>query len=165
MTSGLRVWVNRLPSRPRCPNNDFPPRNILANRRSLMPPSLPMTLTPPIQRDVPDKRGRFGKYGGQFVPETLMAALGELETAYRAAREDESFWEELSNCPIPRSKHSLNPVVGRCNDTQSKPAPDSFLGRRIFLRCIPKVDRQNLFFWSKHFSQRPNFDLCYSIAN
>ena len=56
-----------------------------------------MTLTPPIQRDVPDKLGRFGKYGGQFVPETLMAALGELETAYRAARQDQSFWEELSN--------------------------------------------------------------------
>ena len=42
----------------------------------------------------------LGDSGGtvcQFVPETLMAALGELEEAYRAAREDESFWEELSN--------------------------------------------------------------------
>ena len=56
-----------------------------------------MTLTPPIQRDVPDELGRFGKYGGQFVPETLMAALDQLEEAYRAAREDESFWQELSN--------------------------------------------------------------------
>ena len=56
-----------------------------------------MILKPPIQRDVPDELGRFGKYGGQFVPETLMAALGELEHAYRAAREDVTFWEELSN--------------------------------------------------------------------
>ena len=39
-----------------------------------------MILKPPIQRDVPDELGRFGKYGGQFVPETLMAALGELES-------------------------------------------------------------------------------------
>ena len=58
---------------------------------------LPMTLTPPIQRDVPDELGRFGRYGGQFVPETLMAALDQLEVAYREAREDESFWQELSN--------------------------------------------------------------------
>ena len=56
-----------------------------------------MTLTPPIQRDVPDELGRFGKYGGKFVPETLMAALDQLEEAYRAARKDESFWQELSN--------------------------------------------------------------------
>ena len=56
-----------------------------------------MTLSPPIQRDVPDELGRFGKYGGQFVPETLMAALDQLEEAYRAARQDESFWQELSN--------------------------------------------------------------------
>ena len=58
-----------------------------------------MTLTPPIKRDVPDDLGRFGKYGGQFVPETLMAALAELQEAYLAAREDESFWEELLKPP------------------------------------------------------------------
>ena len=33
-------------------------------------------------------RGRFGPYGGQFVPETLMAPIDELESAYRAARRD-----------------------------------------------------------------------------
>ena len=31
---------------------------------------------------------KFGPYGGQFVPETLMPALGELEAAYRAAQAD-----------------------------------------------------------------------------
>ena len=55
-----------------------------------------MILNPPIQRDVPDDFGRFGDYGGKFVPETLMAALDELEDAYLAAREDESFWADLS---------------------------------------------------------------------
>ena len=34
----------------------------------------------------PDVRGRFGPYGGRYVPETLMAPLEELEQAYAAAR-------------------------------------------------------------------------------
>jgi tryptophan synthase beta chain len=38
---------------------------------------------------------RFGPYGGQFVPETLMPALAELEDAWRKARADESFATEL----------------------------------------------------------------------
>jgi tryptophan synthase beta chain len=39
---------------------------------------------------------RFGPYGGQFVPETLMPALAELEDAWRQARADESFASELA---------------------------------------------------------------------
>jgi len=39
---------------------------------------------------------RFGRYGGQYVPETLMPALGELEQAWREAREDEGFRGELA---------------------------------------------------------------------
>jgi tryptophan synthase beta chain len=39
--------------------------------------------------------GRFGAYGGRYVPETLMAALLELEQAYMAAREDAAFQTEL----------------------------------------------------------------------
>ena len=44
---------------------------------------------------LPDDTGHFGPYGGRFVPETLMSALEELETAYRAARSDETFQAEL----------------------------------------------------------------------
>jgi tryptophan synthase beta chain len=44
---------------------------------------------------VPDTSGHFGPYGGIFVPETLMAALEELDCAYRAAREDPAFKAEL----------------------------------------------------------------------
>ena len=40
--------------------------------------------------------GRFGAYGGQFVPETLMTPLIELEKAYEEAKQDPSFQEELS---------------------------------------------------------------------
>ena len=44
---------------------------------------------------VPDARGRFGPYGGRFVPEALVAALDELDTEYRAAMADPSFLAEL----------------------------------------------------------------------
>ncbi len=43
----------------------------------------------------PDVLGHWGKYGGRFVPETLMAPLEELTTAYLASRDDESFQAEL----------------------------------------------------------------------
>jgi tryptophan synthase beta chain len=41
------------------------------------------------------KAGRFGAYGGRYVPETLMAALEELEAAYEAAKQDPAFHAEL----------------------------------------------------------------------
>jgi len=40
--------------------------------------------------------GKYGKYGGQFVPETLMTAVGELERAYREAKDDLEFQKQLS---------------------------------------------------------------------
>src|SRR6266852_6007021 len=43
----------------------------------------------------PDARGRFGPYGGRYVPETLVAPLEELEHAYGEARKDPSFQSEL----------------------------------------------------------------------
>jgi len=44
---------------------------------------------------LPDERGRFGRFGGRFVPETLIPALTELEEAHAAARRDEAFRLEL----------------------------------------------------------------------
>ncbi|MBD0306481.1 MAG: tryptophan synthase subunit beta [Nitrospiraceae bacterium] len=44
---------------------------------------------------VPDKHGRFGKFGGRYVPETLMPALLELEQAYADARKNRDFRREL----------------------------------------------------------------------
>jgi tryptophan synthase beta chain len=44
---------------------------------------------------MPDSLGHWGKYGGRFVPETLMAPLEELTAAYLASRDDESFQSEL----------------------------------------------------------------------
>jgi len=53
----------------------------------------------------PDARGRFGPYGGKYIPETLMAAVAELESEYRAARADPAFEEELA--------HLMRHYVGR----------------------------------------------------
>jgi tryptophan synthase beta chain len=39
--------------------------------------------------------GRFGAFGGQYVAETLMPALGELESAWRSARRDAAYWAEV----------------------------------------------------------------------
>jgi tryptophan synthase beta chain len=47
--------------------------------------------------DLPDERGHFGPYGGVFVAETLMAALGELHAAYDAACADPAFRAELDS--------------------------------------------------------------------
>jgi tryptophan synthase beta chain len=44
----------------------------------------------------PDEKGKYGNYGGKFVPETLISALYELEETYKEARQDENFLKELS---------------------------------------------------------------------
>ena len=52
------------------------------------------TVAAPVSQ-VPDARGRFGPYGGRFVPETLMAALDQLDRAYREATADPAFVAEF----------------------------------------------------------------------
>jgi tryptophan synthase beta chain len=44
---------------------------------------------------MPTAQGRFGEYGGQFVPETVMPALAELEENYLKLKEDAGFQNEL----------------------------------------------------------------------
>ncbi|MFW6174174.1 MAG: tryptophan synthase subunit beta [Chloroflexota bacterium] len=53
-----------------------------------------MTVT---QTRFPDSRGRFGDYGGRFVPESLIAALDQLEQEYTAARDDPEFRARLDS--------------------------------------------------------------------
>jgi tryptophan synthase beta subunit len=62
---------------------------------------------------------RFGPYGGRFVPETLIAALDELSSAWADAREDEGYQSELADLlrdfvgrPTPR--WSTNSSVTTC---------------------------------------------------
>jgi tryptophan synthase beta chain len=56
-----------------------------------------MTYTAPVKlSSLPDLRGRFGRFGGQYVPETLMSALAELETAFLCYKSDPDFQQQLS---------------------------------------------------------------------
>ncbi len=56
-------------------------------------------------KTVPDKRGYFGRFGGRFVPETLMRPVSELEEGYLQYRDDADFQAELA--------HLLKTYVGR----------------------------------------------------
>jgi tryptophan synthase beta chain len=66
---------------------------------------------------------RFGRYGGQYVPETLMPALAELEQAWREARDDVGYRAELD---------------GLLRDFGGRPTP-LYLARRLSERCGRKV--------------------------
>ena len=68
--------------------------------------SLPHSpAAPSFGRRDPDARGYFGEFGGRFIPETLVAPVEELTTAYFAARTDPAFLAELH--------HLLSTFVGR----------------------------------------------------
>jgi tryptophan synthase beta chain len=67
-------------------------------------PAAPSTGQTP-STTLPDARGRFGKFGGAYVPETLVAALEQLRDEYARARQDPAFWAELNSL--------LRTLVGR----------------------------------------------------
>ncbi len=75
----------------------------------------------------PDERGRYGSYGGRFVPETLMGPLQELEDAYRAAAQDPRFHAELNDL--------LRNYVGRPTPLSPARRIASHIGKgRIYLK-------------------------------
>ena len=59
--------------------------------------AMPDSLPPNSFRQGPDADGRFGRFGGRFVAETLMPLIGRLEAEYEAARSDPSFLAELDD--------------------------------------------------------------------
>ncbi len=83
-----------------------------------------MTATPAT---MPDARGRFGAFGGRYVPETLVAPLEELERAYAEARADKSFRAELDSL--------LHTFAGRPTPLQFASRLTEFLGGpKIYLK-------------------------------
>lgn len=76
----------------------------------------------------PDERGRFGDFGGKFVPESLMAALTELEAAYEQSRTDEAFQTEL--------RSQLSSFVGRPTTLHYVPRFSEMVGSgvKIYLK-------------------------------
>ncbi|AYG94487.1 tryptophan synthase subunit beta [Brevundimonas naejangsanensis] len=75
----------------------------------------------------PDAEGRFGPYGGRFVPETLMPLIHELEAAYKAAKADPSFQAELDGY--------LEHYVGRASPLYfAERLTEHFGGAKIWLK-------------------------------
>ncbi|MNS44642.1 Tryptophan synthase beta chain [compost metagenome] len=75
----------------------------------------------------PDAEGRFGPYGGRFVPETLMPLIHELNAAYEAAKADPSFQAELDGF--------LTHYVGRESPLYfAERLTDHFGGAKIWLK-------------------------------
>ena len=74
-----------------------------------------------------ESHGKFGPYGGQFVPETLMPALHELEEAYRDAISDPAFRQELDDL--------LDTYVGRPTPlTYARRLTEHLGGAKIYLK-------------------------------
>ncbi len=75
----------------------------------------------------PDRRGHFGKFGGKFVPETLMAPLEELERAYLSTKKDPLFQTEL--------KFLLKDYAGRPTPLYcARNLTEEFKGAKIYLK-------------------------------
>jgi tryptophan synthase beta chain len=70
--------------------------------------------------------GRFGPYGGRYVPETLVAALDDLSALYDAARADSAFWAELDAL--------LAEFVGRPSPISMAPRLSEEIGAPVFLK-------------------------------
>ena len=70
--------------------------------------------------------GRFGPYGGRYVPETLMHALDELARVYDAARADPAFWAELDDL--------LRNYVGRPTPISAVPRLSTQVGAQVLLK-------------------------------
>jgi tryptophan synthase beta chain len=81
-----------------------------------------MSLSP-----VPDQQGKFGPYGGQFVPETLMPALEELIQAYNEAVQDPAFRDEF--------EYLLQSYVGRPSPlSHARQLSEKLGGAQIYLK-------------------------------
>jgi tryptophan synthase beta chain len=92
----------------------------------------PLTTHSESTRQQPDNLGRFGKFGGKYVPETLMPALSELEAAYYRYGQDSEFQNQLQQL--------LSDYVGRATPlyfaerlTQHYAKPDG-TGAQIYLK-------------------------------
>jgi len=70
--------------------------------------------------------GRFGPYGGRYVPETLVAALDDLTALYDAACKDPSFWSELNQL--------LTEFVGRPSPLTEAPRFGAAVGAQVVLK-------------------------------
>lgn len=87
-----------------------------------------MTAKPlPLPNMLPDASGFYGDFGGRYVPDTLVAPLMELETAYNACAKDPTFWAEFERL--------LKDFVGRETPLQPAARLSAHLGgAKIYLK-------------------------------
>ncbi|MGI9314450.1 MAG: tryptophan synthase subunit beta, partial [Luminiphilus sp.] len=84
-------------------------------------------MTPNLYASVPDADGRFGRFGGKFVAETLMSALADLEQLYCDLKDDPAFQREFDL--------DLAHYVGRPSPLyEAARLSDDIGGARIFLK-------------------------------
>ncbi|MBI64047.1 MAG: tryptophan synthase subunit beta [Chloroflexi bacterium] len=76
--------------------------------------------------ELPDEKGRYGDYGGQFVPETLMAALTELSEAFESIINDQTFYKEFNSL--------LHDYVGRPSPIYYAKNLSNKLGAQIYIK-------------------------------
>ncbi len=81
---------------------------------------------PRVQSPEQGVTGRFGPYGGRYVPETLVAALDDLASLYDEARQDPAFWAELDQL--------LAEFVGRPSPLSEAPRLGQAVGARVVLK-------------------------------
>ncbi len=74
----------------------------------------------------PNENGHFGKFGGRYVPETLMPILLELDDKYKEFRFDKEFWKEVN--------YYLKEYVGRPNPLYEAKNISEELGFKIYLK-------------------------------
>jgi tryptophan synthase beta chain len=79
-----------------------------------------------MKQEHPDERGRFGEYGGRYIPEVLMPAVEELRREYEKVKGDKAFQEELSDC--------LREYVGRPTPLTYCPNLSRELGLKLYLK-------------------------------
>ena len=79
-----------------------------------------------VRAVVPNERGRFGEYGGRFVPETLIPALDELTVEYARAQADPEFQRELD--------YHLRDFVGRATPLYHAERLSERYGAKVYLK-------------------------------
>jgi len=85
---------------------------------------MPETIAP--SNSLPDERGRFGAYGGRYVPETIIPALDELADEYAIAKDDVAFQTQLA--------HHLSDFVGRSTPLYLAERLSDQYGAKIYLK-------------------------------
>ncbi len=85
-----------------------------------------MTPEPATDPSAPDELGHWGEFGGQYVPETLMPALAELEAAYEQYRYDPEFNAELDAL--------LKDYVGRPSPVTHAARLSAEVGAKVYLK-------------------------------